>query len=235
MKNSKLNKKKKRIVKKVFDQVHDRYDLMNDIMSFGSHRLWKKELLNYLKNHQNKTILDMASGTGDITKLLLKNKNYKKIYRIDSNYLMLKKGSVTFLKSKNINEICALAENIPLRNSIIDTYIISFGIRNTYDCMKALKEAYRITKKGGKFVCMEFFKVKKPILKQLYEAYSKMIPEVGEIIIGDRTPYEYLTRSIEKFYTQEELKKMLEIAKFKNVNYINLMGGIVSIHTGWKI
>ena len=235
MKNSKLDNNKKIVVKNVFDQVHDQYDFMNDIMSLGTHRIWKKELLSYLKNHQNKTILDMASGTGDIAKLLLNNKNYKKIYRMDPNFLMLQKGSKTFLKSKNIKEICALAENIPLKNSTIDTYVISFGIRNTYNPIKALKEAHRITKKGGRFVCMEFFKVKKPIIKQIYEAYSKIIPEIGEIIVGDRTPYEYLTRSIQKFYTQEEFKKMLELSKFKNVNYINLMGGIVSIHTGWKI
>jgi ubiquinone/menaquinone biosynthesis methyltransferase len=234
MKSAKsINKKK--IVRNVFDQVHDKYDLMNDIMSLGTHRLWKKELMNSLKNHKNKIILDMASGTGDIAKLLCTDQNFKKIYRIDPNHLMLKKGSASFSRYQNIEEICALAENIPLKNSTIDTYVISFGIRNTFDPMLALREAYRITKKGGKFVCMEFFKVKKPLLKELYNTYSKIIPKIGEIVIGDKKPYEYLTQSIQKFYSQDEFKKMLEMNKFKNVNYVNLMGGIVSIHTAWKI
>ncbi len=231
MKTSKL---KKKIVKNVFDKVHDNYDLMNDIMSFGSHRLWKKELVKIINPSQNDLIIDMASGTGDISKIICNKYSDQKIMRIDPNYLMLKKGSSFFKKNKKIIEICSTAENIPVSNNLVDTYVISFGIRNTYDTQKALNEAYRVTKKGGKFVSLEFYKIKKPILKELYKVYSSLIPSIGEIVVGDRKPYEYLTSSIQKFFTQDEFKNMLEKSKFNNVNYINLMGGIVSIHTAWK-
>ncbi len=228
-------KPKKKIVKKVFDKVYDDYDVMNDIMSLGSHRVWKKEFVKIINAKQNEIILDMSSGTGDIARLICDHNEYKQITRIDPNYLMLQKGTKFFKNNDKVFEICATAEEVPIANDTIDTYVISFGIRNTYDTQKALDEAYRITKKGGKFACLEFFKITKPILKDLYKIYSSAIPAIGEIVVGDRTPYEYLTESIKNFYTQDEFKNMLEKSKFKNVNYINLMAGIVSIHTGWKI
>jgi len=228
-------KPKKKIVKKVFDKVYDDYDVMNDIMSLGSHRVWKKEFVKIINAKQNEIILDMSSGTGDIARLVCDHNEYKQITRIDPNYLMLQKGTKFFKMNNKVFEICATAEEVPIANDTVDTYAISFGIRNTYDTQKALDEAYRITKKGGKFACLEFFKITKPILKDLYRIYSSAIPAIGEIVVGDRTPYEYLTESIKNFYTQDEFKNMLEKSKFKNVNYINLMAGIVSIHTGWKI
>jgi demethylmenaquinone methyltransferase/2-methoxy-6-polyprenyl-1,4-benzoquinol methylase len=228
-------KPKKKIVKKVFDKVYDDYDVMNDIMSLGSHRVWKKEFVKIINAKQNEIILDMSSGTGDIARLICDHNEYKQITRIDPNYLMLQKGTKFFKMNNKVFEICATAEEVPIANDTVDTYAISFGIRNTYDTQKALDEAYRITKKGGKFACLEFFKITKPILKDLYKIYSSAIPAIGEIVVGDRTPYEYLTESIKNFYTQDEFKNMLEKSKFKNVNYINLMAGIVSIHTGWKI
>ena len=231
----KTTKLKKKIVKKVFDKVHDKYDFMNDIMSLGSHRLWKKEFIKIINPKPSEIIIDMASGTGDISKLISNKYSNQNILRMDPNYLMLKKGSNNFKKNEKIVEICASAENIPLQDNLVDTYAISFGIRNAYDTQKALEEAFRITKKGGKFICLEFFKINRPILKELYKIYSNTIPTIGEIIVGDRKPYEYLTSSIEKFYTQDEFKNMLEKSKFKNVNYINLMAGVVSIHTAWKI
>ena len=231
----KTTKLKKKIVKKVFDKVHDKYDFMNDIMSLGSHRLWKKEFIKIINPKPSEIIIDMASGTGDISKLISNKYSNQNILRMDPNFLMLKKGSNNFKKNEKIVEICASAENIPLKDNLVDTYAISFGIRNAYDTQKALGEAFRITKKGGKFICLEFFKINRPILKELYKIYSNTIPTIGEIIVGDRKPYEYLTSSIEKFYTQDEFKNMLEKSKFKNVNYINLMAGVVSIHTAWKI
>ena len=228
-------KPKKKIVKKVFDKVYDDYDVMNDIMSLGSHRVWKKEFVKIINAKQNEIILDMSSGTGDIARLICDHNEYKQITRIDPNYLMLQKGTKFFKMNNKVFEICATAEEVPIANDTVDTYAISFGIRNTYDTQKALDEAYRITKKGGKFACLEFFKITKPILKDLYRIYSSAIPAIGEIVVGDRTPYEYLTESIKNFYTQDEFKNMLEKSKFKNVNYSNLMAGIVSIHTGWKI
>ena len=157
MKTSKL---KKKIVRNVFDKVHDNYDLMNDIMSFGSHRLWKKELVKIINASQNDLIIDMASGTGDISKIICNKYSDQKIMRIDPNYLMLKKGSDFFKKNKKIIEICSTAENIPLSNNLVDTYVISFGIRNTYDTQKALNEAYRVTKKGGNLCVWSFIKLK---------------------------------------------------------------------------
>ena len=231
----KTTKLKKKLVKKVFDKVHDKYDFMNDIMSLGSHRLWKKEFIKIINPKPSEIIIDMASGTGDISKLISNKYSNQNILRMDPNYLMLKKGSNNFKKNEKIVEICASAENIPLKDNLVDTYAISFGIRNAYDTQKALEEAFRITKKGGKFICLEFFKINRPILKELYKIYSNTIPTIGEIIVGDRKPYEYLTSSIEKFYTQDEFKNMLEKSKFKNVNYINLMAGVVPIHTAWKI
>ena len=231
----KTTKLKKKLVKKVFDKVYHEYDIMNDIMSFGSHRLWKKEFINFINVKKDEIILDMASGTGDIAKLICKKNLCKKILRIDPNYFMLRNGSKFFKDNNKVLEICSAGENIPLKDTSVDTYAISFGIRNTYDTKKALDEAYRVTKKGGKFVCLEFFKITKPVLKELYKLYSQAIPLIGEAVVGDRAPYEYLTSSIQKFYTQDEFKKMLEQSKFKNVNYIDLMGGVVSIHTAWKI
>ena len=148
---------------------------------------------------------------------------------------MLKKGTDSFRGNKKISEICSAAEQVPLKSESVDIYAISFGIRNTFDTEKATQEAYRLLKRGGKFICLEFYKVEKPILKELYKLYSKIIPSVGQLIVGDKSPYEYLTSSIQKFYTQDQFKEMLKQSKFKNVNYINLMGGIVSIHTAWKI
>ena len=231
----KTTKLKKKLVKKVFDKVHQEYDMMNDMMSFGSHRLWKKEFVNVMNIKKDETIVDMASGTGDIAKLICKKNLCGKILRIDPNYLMLKSGTKFFKNDNKVMEICSTGENIPLKDTSVDTYAISFGIRNTYNTKRALDEAYRITKKGGKFVCLEFFKITKPIVKEMYQLYSQAIPLIGEAIVGDKAPYEYLISSIQKFYTQDEFKKMLEQSKFKNVNYIDLMGGVVSIHTAWKI
>ena len=137
----KISKSKKQVVKNVFDKVHDDYDIMNDFMSLGSHRLWKKEFVKLMNVKKNQFILDMASGTGDITKIICQSYNYKKIIRMDPNYLMLKKGSKYFEDEKKISEICSPAEDIPLQNKIVDTYAISFGIRNTFDTKKAIDEA----------------------------------------------------------------------------------------------
>ena len=144
MKTSKL---KKQIVKSVFDKVHDEYDVMNDVMSLGSHRLWKKEFVKLMNIQKNETILDMASGTGDIAKLIAKDSNFTKIIRVDPNYLMLKKGTDSFRGNKKISEICSAAEQVPLKSESVDIYAISFGIRNTFDTEKATQEAYRLLKR----------------------------------------------------------------------------------------
>ena len=227
--------KNKKLVNNVFDYVYQNYDLMNDIMSFGSHRLWKEEFVKSLDLNLEYKIVDMASGTGDISYSILKKNKLQKIYRIEPNFNMLNHNISKFNNFKNIKHICSYAENVPLRSQIIDVYLISFGLRNVSQIDNALNEAFRILKKGGGFFCLEFYKVNKPILGQLYNLYSKTIPFIGKIFNKDSNPYEYLVKSIEDFHSQNEIKNKLNKAGFKNVNIKNIFGGIASIHYAWKL
>ena len=227
--------KDKKFVNNVFDNVYENYDLMNDIMSFGSHRLWKKEFVKSLDFSLEHKIIDMASGTGDISHLILEKNKDQKIYRIEPNFNMLNHKISKFSNFNNINHICSYAENIPLENQIIDSYLISFGLRNVSEIDKALSEAFRVLKKGGGFFCLEFYKVNKPVVGKLYELYSKTIPFFGRIFNQNSNPYEYLVKSIEDFQSQTEVKNKLIKAGFKNVNIKNIFGGIASIHYAWKL
>lgn len=223
------------LVNEVFDNVHQNYDLMNDVMSLGTHRLWKKEFVNMMDFSSPQKIIDMASGTGDITKLILQSCNAEtEILRIEPNFKMLSQNISEFKEYQNVMHLCSYAENVPIKNSSIDTYCISFGLRNITNLNQALKEVYRVLNRGGKFYCLEFYKVKKPLLKNLYEIYSKAIPFLGKVFNQNSKPYEYLTKSIEDFYTQEEITKKLTNAGFKNINTKNLFGGIATIHIAWK-
>jgi len=215
--------------------VYENYDLMNDVMSFGAHRLWKQEFINSLDINPNHQIIDMASGTGDISNLILKKNKHQKIYRIEPNFNMLNYNIIKFNKFRDVNHICSYAENIPLQNKTVDAYIISFGLRNVSKIDQALTDAFRVLKKGGGFYCLEFYKVNKPILKNFYNLYSKTIPFFGKLFNQNSKPYEYLVKSIEDFYSQNEIKKELIKAGFKNVNFKNIFGGIASIHYAWKL
>ena len=227
---------KEGFVKNVFDKVHDKYDLMNDFMSFGVHRIWKKDLLNLLNPSENKTLIDVACGTGDLAKLFLKLTNEKnKIFCVDPNKAMISKGRAKLNKYKNINWMIAPAEKLPLKNNSCDYYTISFGLRNTKNLNKALSEAYRVLKPGGRYLCLEFSKIQNRKLNFFYKNYSKIIPFVGKIIVGQKEPYEYLVKSIDQFINQEELIELMKKNKFINCSYRNLSGGIVAIHSGWKI
>ncbi len=226
--------KDKKFVNNVFDNVYENYDLMNDIMSFGSHRLWKEKFVKSLDLDLKYKIVDMASGTGDISKLILKRNKYQKIYRIEPNFNMLNHNISKFKNFNNVKHICSYAENIPLKSQIIDVYLISFGLRNVSEIDKVLNEAFRILKKGGGFFCLEFYKIKKPILSKLYKLYSKTIPIFGKIFNKNSNPYEYLIQSIEDFHSQTEIKNKLNKAGFKNINIKSIFGGIASIHYGWK-
>ena len=208
---------------------------MNDIMSIGRHRLWKEEFVKSLDLNLEYKIVDMASGTGDISYSILKKNKLQKIYRIEPNFNMLNHNISKFNNFKNIKHICSYAENVPLRSQIIDVYLISFGLRNVSQIDNALNDAFRILKKGGGFFCLEFYKVNKPILGQLYNLYSKTIPFFGKIFNKDSNPYEYLVKSIEDFHSQNEIKNKLNKAGFKNVNIKNIFGGIASIHYAWKL
>ena len=226
----------KGLVQNVFDHVYDRYDLMNDLMSLGIHRLWKKNLINMMNPTSNSKLVDVACGTGDIAKLFLNNCSKKNsVTCVDPNKNMIKKAKQKLKNLKNINWIIASAEKLPLKNNSYDFYTISFGLRNTKNLTKALKEAYRILKPGGRFLCLEFSKIQNPELNFIYNNYSKLIPLIGKLIVGEREPYDYLVKSIANFLHQEELIDLLKKNGFVKNSYRNLSGGIVSIHSGWKI
>ena len=227
---------KKGLVQNVFNQVYDRYDLMNDFMSLGIHRLWKKSLLSMMNPSSNQSLIDVACGTGDIAKLFLKHLNKTtQVTCVDPNNAMISKGKEKLSKFKNINWIISPAEKIPLQDNLFDFYTISFGLRNTANIDKALSEAYRVLKPGGRFLCLEFSKIQNENLETLYKNYSKLIPYIGKLVVGERQPYEYLVKSIENFLNQEELIDAMVKSNFEKCNYRNLSGGIVSIHSGWKV
>ena len=227
---------KKGLVQNVFDQVYDQYDLMNDFMSLGVHRLWKKDLLNMMNPSSNQKLIDVACGTGDIAKLFLNNVNKNSyVTCVDPNIGMIKKGKEKLKKFNNLNWVVASAEKLPMDINSFDFYTISFGLRNTKDLNKSLSEAYRVLKPGGRYLCLEFSKIENSGLDFIYKKYSKMIPSIGKLIVGEKEPYEYLVKSIENFVNQDELIDLMKKNGFQNCTYRNLSGGIVSIHSGWKI
>ena len=227
---------KKGLVQGVFDNVYDKYDLMNDFMSLGIHRVWKKDLLSWMNPSKNKTLIDVACGTGDLGKLFLDLTNKDGvIFCVDPNKGMIGKGKTKLATYKNINWMIAPAEKLPNKDNSCDYYTISFGLRNTKDINKALAEAYRVLKPGGRFLCLEFSKTQNSNLDFIYKNYSKLIPLIGKVVAGKKEPYEYLVKSIEDFINQKELIELMKINKFENCNYRNLSGGIVAIHSGWKI
>ncbi len=227
---------KKGLVQNVFDQVYDQYDLMNDFMSLGVHRVWKNDLINMMNPGQSQNLIDVACGTGDIAKLYLKKVNsFSKITCVDPNNGMIKKGKEKLKNYKNLNWVQASAEQLPFNENIFNFYTISFGLRNTKNLHKTLSEAYRVLKPGGRFFCLEFSKIQNSGLNILYKNYSKLIPSIGKLVVGKREPYEYLVKSIENFINQDELIDLMVKNGFKNCSFKNLSGGIVSIHQGWKI
>ena len=227
---------KKGLVQGVFDQVFDKYDLMNDFMSLGVHRSWKKTLLNMMNPSKNQKLIDVACGTGDIGKLYLDNTDKENfITCVDPNEGMIAKGKEKLKKYNNINWVISSAENLPLKENSFDFYTISFGLRNTKDLDKSLSEAHRVLKPGGRFFCLEFSKIQNENLDFVYKQYSKIIPLIGKFIVGQKEPYEYLIESIKKFLNQDELIDLMKKNRFEKCSYRNLSGGIVSIHSGWKI
>ena len=226
----------KGLVQSVFDSVFDKYDLMNDLMSLGIHRLWKKELIYMINPTYNQKLIDVGSGTGDIAKLYSEaTNNNSKILCIDPNIKMIEKGKKKLRKYNNIKWKTGSAEKLTINNNLFDFYTISFGLRNTKNLNKSISEAYRVLKKGGRFFCLEFSKIDNDYLDFLYQNYSKLIPMVGELIVGDKQPYEYLVKSIKEFIDQRELIKLMKKNNFEKCEYINLNGGIVALHSGWKI
>jgi len=224
-------------VKSVFQSVASRYDLMNDVMSGGLHRLWKREFTSLLPYRGGNVYLDVAGGTGDIATLILKNlARYGLSSRViisDINEDMLAVGQKR-APDLNAQWSCGNAESLPFPDNFADVYTIAFGLRNVTDRMKALKEAHRVLKPGGKFFCLEFSKIN-PALTPFYDLYSfKFVPLMGRFVANDEPSYRYLVESIRMFPSQEELKSMILDAGFVSARYKNLSQGIVAIHEGVK-
>ena len=234
MKTNTQNKTK--LVNNVFSKVHKKYDLMNDIMSLGVHRVWKEKFIDWMNPQPNTKLIDVASGTGDIANLFFTRSNGTgEIICVEPNKEMLKQGKIKLKKYSSIKWINYSAESIPVEDNTFDYYSISYGIRNVSDINKVLKEAFRVLKPGGRFMCLEFSKIDNEILNFLYKQYSKTIPYIGKFIVGSDKPYKYLIDSIDKFYNQKELSKLIKNNGFSNVEFRNVSNGISAIHSGWKI
>ncbi len=234
MKNTIQDKTK--LVNSVFSQVYEKYDLMNDIMSFGAHRIWKNKFLDWMNPQLDNTLIDVASGTGDIAKIFSKKVNNScKISCVEPNNEMYNAGKNSLKNFKNIKWFKASAEKLPFKENSFDFYTISYGIRNVSNINLTLKEAKRVLKPGGRFMCLEFSKVDNEIINLVYQKYSKIIPFMGKYLVGSSKPYDYLIKSINEFYTQKELENLIKKNGFFNVEYRNLSNGVSAIHSGWKI
>ncbi|MDC3116502.1 bifunctional demethylmenaquinone methyltransferase/2-methoxy-6-polyprenyl-1,4-benzoquinol methylase UbiE [Alphaproteobacteria bacterium] len=226
---------KQKLVNDVFDSVASKYDLMNDLTSFGIHRLWKNDLINWLAPQSNQKLADIAGGTGDIAKKFLEaGGGSAHVY--DINQEMLNTGQNKNKISKKIKWTVASADNIPATEGSFERVTIGFGLRNITDRVNCLREMYRILKPGGRIICLEFSHVENDTIKKLYDTWSfNFMPSIGEIITGNKNAYTYLVESIRKFPTQPELAKMFSEAGFSRVKYRNLSNGMVALHSGWKI
>jgi len=231
------------LVKEIFSSVAGKYDLMNDLMSAGIHRVWKNKMVEeILVRGKSAKFIDVAGGTGDIAfriakKMQKENVNYE-IDVVDINQEMLDVGYARSIDNNLFSHLQFIqcdGEKLSFPDETFDFFTIAFGIRNFTNIDKGLAEANRVLKKGGKFICLEFSKVNDYFLQKIYDAYSfNVIPKIGEVVLKDRSSYQYLVESIRRFPTQENFKKMIEEAGFKNVSYQNLSFGAAAIHIGTK-
>ena len=231
---------KARLVETVFDSVASRYDLMNDLMSVGIHRLWKNKFVSMLRPSANRILLDVAGGTGDIAFRYRERAGTKaRITVCDINREMLNVGQDRAINRgylKGFEWVVGNAESLPFADNKYDLYTISFGLRNVPKIDDALEEAYRVLKPGGQFFCLEFSQMTNPALRKIYDEYSfRMIPKIGALVARDRDSYQYLVESIRQFPAQPELAARIKKAGFEKVRYVNLSGGITAIHTGTKL
>ena len=227
-------KEKTKLVQKVFSNVANNYDLMNDVMSFGAHRLWKKSFIDIVNPSSGDKIIDVGSGSGDLVLEILKRKLSLTIDMVDLNRAMLLEGKKR-IKNDNVKFSQQNAETLNFLDNKYDKYLISFCLRNVTDIDQSFKEAFRILKPGGQYYCLEFSRPNSFVLANIYSYYkSNIIPTFGKIFSNNRDAYNYLNESIDLFPKQDELKKRIEFAGFKSVKYTNLFNGIVSIHTGYK-
>ncbi|XP_057530498.1 2-methoxy-6-polyprenyl-1,4-benzoquinol methylase, mitochondrial [Amaranthus tricolor] len=250
-----LEEDKSQMVGNVFTSVASNYDVMNDLMSAGLHRLWKDRLVEELNPFPGMKHLDVAGGTGDVAFRVLDSIKRKamqdvsgdplleetKIYVCDINPNMLDVGKKRALErglgqDRSLIWVEGDAEALKFEDDSMDGYTIAFGIRNVTHIEKALAEAYRVLRCGGRFLCLELSHVEAPVFKQLYDFYSfSIIPSVGELVAGDRDSYQYLVESIRRFPSQDKFASMIAEAGFQKVEYENLVGGVVAIHSGVKV
>jgi demethylmenaquinone methyltransferase / 2-methoxy-6-polyprenyl-1,4-benzoquinol methylase len=233
---------KEKLVRGVFSSVARNYDLMNDLMSGGVHRLWKDAMVDWLNPQASFACLDVAGGTGDIAlriaKKLRKRGGTPAITVCDINPEMLAEGvkRAEALGEKSIAWVAGNAEALPFPDNSFDCYTIAFGIRNVTHIDKALSEACRVLKPGGRFLCLEFSQVVVPGLDVLYDKFSfHILPKLGDVVAGDREAYQYLVESIRRFPPQAKFARMIEEAGLGHVKIRNLSGGIAAMHSAWKI
>ena len=229
---------KQELVNSVFDSVASSYDIMNDLMSVGIHRLWKEALLDWMAPRPNQILADLAGGTGDVSlKFLERGGQFAHV--IDINKQMLAAGRKRRVMNKfqeRLNWLAGDAQDIPLTDNSVDRVTIAFGLRNVPDRMKALNQIVRILKPGGRFCCLEFSHVKNPILSSVYDGWSfNILPKIGQLVAGEAQPYQYLVESIRRFPSEAELCSMMADSGMAQIKVRNLSGGIAAIHSGWKL
>jgi demethylmenaquinone methyltransferase/2-methoxy-6-polyprenyl-1,4-benzoquinol methylase len=236
------------LVRGVFESVAPRYDLMNDLMSGGIHRLWKSTLVDLLNPRPGLKLLDVAGGTGDVSLRVLERLTRKtdggggpaaRVTVCDFTPEMLRIGYDRATDKGfvgNIDWVCGDAQALPFADRSSNAYTIAFGLRNMTDIDRALAEAYRVLRPGGRFLCLEFSRIVLPLLDKLYDRYSfGVLPAIGAAVTGDREAYEYLVESIRRFPDQKELQSRIEGVGFARASYRNLSSGIAAIHSGWRI
>ena len=225
------------LVREVFHSVAGRYDLMNDLMSGGIHRLWKAAMIDWLNPQPGMTLLDVGGGTGDIAFRFLE-KGGGRVVVADINREMLSVGRDRAIDRGWIGPlewVCGDAERLPIADASVDAYTTAFCLRNVTRVPEALKEARRVLKPGGRFLCLEFSRVVLPVLDRLYDAYSfTVLPTLGRVVAGDADSYRYLAESIRRFPSQDVFARMIADAGLARVRYRNLSGGIAAIHSAWR-
>ena len=234
-----LEKDKSEKVQGVFSSVASKYDVMNDVMSLGIHRVWKDAMMDWLAPIRGQALLDVAGGTGDISFRFLKRASGANATVLDLTESMLAEGRKRAENvgiSGQLEWVVGDAMALPFEDDSFDVYTISFGIRNVTDPQKALSEAYRVLKPGGRLMVLEFSHIPNNLLQWFYDKYSfNVIPRLGQIIASDRSSYQYLVESIRKFPKQESFMKLVIAAGFENTKFRNLTMGVACLHSGWKI
>ncbi|SME93982.1 demethylmenaquinone methyltransferase / 2-methoxy-6-polyprenyl-1,4-benzoquinol methylase [Tistlia consotensis] len=228
------------LVRDVFRSVAGRYDLMNDLMSLGIHRLWKDAMLDRLRPRAGEAFLDVAGGTGDIAfRILDRTGGAASVTVLDLTEDMLQVGrdrAVDSGRLGGLDWVCGDAEALPLPDGTFDAYTIAFGLRNVTHIDRALAEARRVLKPGGRFLCLEFSRVVLPVLDRAYDLWSdNVLPRLGGVVARDRESYVYLVESIRRFPPQDELVERIRAAGLEQVRYANLSGGIAALHSAWRI